>query len=62
MVNPRELWLQIFLWRLIIFVILQICIRAQEGSIAEIDHETMAYHFRTFGCGGAKLFHGISQY
>ena len=21
------------------------CIRAQEGSIAEIDHETMAYHF-----------------
>ena len=22
------------------------CIRAEEGTIAEIDHDTMAYHFR----------------
>jgi len=37
------------------------CLRAQEGSISEIDHDTVAYHFHEPLGGWLRSFLGISR-
>ena len=37
------------------------CIRAEEGTIGEIDHDTVAYHFRSRSGSWARSFRGTSR-
>jgi aldehyde dehydrogenase len=34
-------------------------IRAQEGSLSEIDHDTVAYHFHDRSASSGRSFRGI---
>jgi acyl-CoA reductase-like NAD-dependent aldehyde dehydrogenase len=38
------------------------CIRAQEGTSAEIDEHTAAYHFHSLSAWSGRSFPGISRY
>ncbi len=37
------------------------CVRSQEGTIGEVDHDTIAYHFTSRSVSWARSFRGISR-